>query len=388
MHSEDITIFKEQATLMDTYRFCDFDFSIRSDSERVLGVFRDIFRRFRTNGRGSGLSYYILTEGSPSGPSTLIVDDRVYTIEEPYDLIGYAYIRIINSALSKVVSHYLFHAASLSFGNKGSILSAASRGGKTTLTLELIKRGFNFLSDDITAISKSDYFLHPFPKGIGILPSTFKLCPEAELDSMGRLPMIGGGEKSLLDIGNLYPQRMGKPCQAKYLVFLGLKPETEGQTKKEEYLYVVMSRIDDNLLSDLKGIEGVKEVSIHPYRKYPVLRFLLNSKGPILSYVEEICNRHKVLIFDRSNGKEKKPDFSGVPRLEKIPRSAAAIELLGRMKGLSHAEMLKDGNGGTVTDLLMFFGKFLEGVECFYLTPGRLKERADRICELYIRGDA
>jgi len=379
MHSEDITILKEQSTFMDTYRFFDFDFSIRSDSERVLGVFMDIFGRFHTNRHGTELAYYILNKGSSFGLCAVIVDDRMYTVEEPDDLIGYAYMKIMDSALSRVLSHYLFHAAALSFNDKGIILPATSRSGKTTLTLELIKRGFNFLSDDVAAISKSDRLLYPFPKGIGMLPSTLELYPEAELDSLGSLPMIGGGEKKLLDIGAIYPGRIGGACQVKYLVFLGFEPEIKREIKGDEYLYIVINRITEELLSDIRSAEGVKDVSIYPYKKYPIIKLLLNGKGPVLSHVEEVCQRHQVLIFDSSNGKEKKVDFSGIPKLERIPKSIASIELLKRLKGVA---LLRDKHKSKITELIMNLGRFLEGVECFYLTPGRLKESADKICEL------
>ncbi len=385
---EDTATFKERAVFSDAYRFFNLDFSIRSDSRSVLEVFKAIFRHFlRSDNAPGGLSYYVVTADGFSGMSAVIADDRVYTVEEPYDLIGYAYMKIMNSALSKVASHYLLHAASLSFNGMGLILPAASGSGKTTLTVELLKRGFDFLSDDVTAISRTDCLIHPFPKGIGILPSTMELCPETELESLKHLPLIGGGVKGLIDIGDIYPERTGGPCRARYLIFLGSRPEMQIRAGDRQYLYVVVSRINEALLSDLKRIEGVKDVTIHALKKYPVLRFLFEGKMPFLSLIEDTCGRHRVLVFESSDGNEEKMDFSGAPRLEKVPKSTASIELLSRLKGLSHAGTLQGGNGVRGTDLLMFFGRFLKGVECLYLSPGRLKERADRICELYIRGD-
>ncbi len=381
---EDITVFKERAILRDAYRFFDFNFFISSDSEKVLETFRDIFRRFHlAKPDGIGATYFVLTKKNPTGQSAAVVDDRLYTIEKPDDLIGYAYMKIMDSALAKIEDHYLFHAAALSFKGRGIIFPAVSKSGKTTLTLELVKRGFKFLSDDIAAVSLSDNLLYPFPKSLGLLSPTLELYPEAELDSLKPLPMIGGGEKMLLDIEDMYPESVGDKCPLNYIVFLGGRHDKSLQTPHKKHLYIVVSRINDEIISELKLLEGVKDVSIYSCKKYPILELLLGERPPALSDIEEVCRGYGVVVFDSSDGKDEKVDFNGTPRLDGISRSKAALNLLRQLKRGSIPAIIKDKqNREGVPELLIRIGRLVEKSRCFYLSPGNLKERADKICEL------
>ena len=65
----------------------------------------------------------------------------------------------------------------------------------------------------------------------------------------------------------------------------------------------------------------------------------VNSRDQV--YVSSSCH-HQVVIFDSSNGREKKLDFSNVPRLEKVSKSTAAIELLRNLRGIYHMGLLQD----------------------------------------------
>jgi len=362
----------------DTYRFFDHEFSVRSESEEFSSAFREIFGRFHLDGgKGKGAAYRVLRGKGPDEGFEVTSDGRSYAVEEGGDLPGFAYMKITDSALSKVRSHYLFHAAALSSSDRGVILPAASKSGKTTLTLELVKRGFKFLSDDVSAVSKSDHKLYPFPKRLGLLPQTLELCPEAELDSLKMLPMIGCGQKKLLDIEDLYPGSTGGPCELKYLVFLG--PVMGTRREGEEDLYIVVSGVTDSLISDIREIDGVMDAAILPHRKYPIIKIITDGKRHVHSRIEEVCAGNGVLLFDASDGNEERPDFTATPELKKIPKSAAAVELLKRIKGVTSAKL---ESRGSMTGLFMEMGKVLSGVECFYLTPGSLEERAERLCEL------
>ena len=55
------------------------------------------------------------------------------------------------------------YAGVVSYQGKGLLLVADAEHGKTTLTLELVKRGFAFLSDEVAALGRIDHRVHPFP---------------------------------------------------------------------------------------------------------------------------------------------------------------------------------------------------------------------------------
>jgi hypothetical protein len=383
MTAEDRERIRAQAPHADTYQFFDLIFCIRSDAPEILATFRHIFSRFLIQpGKAAGRSYYILEKDRPSGAPRVMIEDKIYTMDHRDDIIGYAYMKLMESALSGIKSHFLFHAAALSSKGRGLILPAASKSGKTTLSLTLAGRGFDFFSDDVAAVSVPGHMLHPFPKGLGILPSTLELCPEAELDSLKSLPLIGGGEKKLLDIGDLYPGKIGRPCPVKYLVFLGKEPAAEKASKIRENLFIVINKYSDDLIQEIGKIEGIEDVRIHPYKKYPILKLALKGRGFLRFQLEAACRKHDVLIYDSSDGREEKADFTQTPVLEKMTTSAAALKLLKELKGGFRAAVLHDVCGGNITKLYMKIIDFLGPVQCYVLTPGGLEARADRICEL------
>ncbi|MCK5237881.1 MAG: hypothetical protein KAR06_12965, partial [Deltaproteobacteria bacterium] len=351
---------------------------------KVLAVFKDIFSRFLITDLERTDETYIILEGRGREPSRIVVGERVYTVAEPGDLIGFAYMKITDAALSSVSSHYLFHASTISYDDAGIILPAASRSGKSTLALELVKRGFNFLSDDIAAISRDDSQIYPFPKKLGMLSPTLELCPEAGAVALGNIPMIGGGNKMLLDICDIYPGSLGSACPLRYIVFLS---DVHGDDEfYGDTLYIVLSSVDDALIGDIGKMKGVNEVSIYSYNKHPILRLMLSDSSPSLFQIEEVCMNHNVLLFESSDGREKQPDFDGMPELKVISKTIATRKLFKKLKGGYGYSTLRNKCNGSITKLFMELGKVIEGADCFLLTPGMLKERADLICELVSEG--
>ena len=58
--------------------------------------------------------------------------------------------------MTRVRSHLLIHAGVVSRDGQGIILVADARHGKTTLVLELVRRGFQFLSDEMADLVCND----------------------------------------------------------------------------------------------------------------------------------------------------------------------------------------------------------------------------------------
>ena len=58
--------------------------------------------------------------------------------------------------IGRVRSHLLVHAGGVARRGQGFILAADAANGKTTLVLELLRRGFSFLSDEMAALSRGE----------------------------------------------------------------------------------------------------------------------------------------------------------------------------------------------------------------------------------------
>lgn len=367
------------ATHQAAYRFFDTEVVFRSDSSEILAHFDQIYGRFHVRFPvPSAPQCYVLTGDRPFGGPALVLDGKTHLINDPDTLFDYAHTSILNAALAQTRTHFLIHAAALSVNGAGIILAGHAGCGKTTLALELIRRGFRFLSDDIAAIACADHRLYPFPKSLGLWPGTRRLIPEA-----GRLSqeMVG---RQLVDIETIYPHRLGEPCRPRYLVVLtSLRGETE---QAGDTLYVTMDRVSEPLLAELSTIPEISGVAVINGQKLPVIRLSSLKHAFVEPAVEDICYRHQTLIFDVAKDGERPPDFDASPHLESLPKAEATLELLRRLRGGSRSAVLAHEFQGSTTRLYLALSEVVAKMACYRLFVGQLREMADLVYQV-VEGD-
>jgi hypothetical protein len=74
---------------------------------------------------------------------------------------------LVERAIELAPEVVVLHAAALSKGSSIVVLAGESGIGKTTLTLDLLTRGWSYLSDDVVPVLRSGDVL-PFPKPMGV----------------------------------------------------------------------------------------------------------------------------------------------------------------------------------------------------------------------------
>ena len=58
----------------------------------------------------------------------------------------------------------VLHAAAVTNGSRTVIIAGRSHAGKTTASLECVRRGFRYLTDEFVALDPTGTVLHPFPR--------------------------------------------------------------------------------------------------------------------------------------------------------------------------------------------------------------------------------
>ena len=204
---------------------------IQTDATDYLELLRETYSHFLVeipNHKGQvpfNASFSLKQEDQSTHPQ-LIINGEVMQFEDNRVLQSeYVHSLILSSLYSLVRSHYLFHAAALTFKEKGIILTADSGYGKTTLALALVQRGFRFLSDEIAAVGRKDGLLYPFPRGLHIRDNTFNLL---DLPVPGKKASRWFG-KYLIDIEDVFPDMIGGPASISHIFIInnGNIPEPE-----------------------------------------------------------------------------------------------------------------------------------------------------------------
>ncbi|MCF6155446.1 MAG: hypothetical protein E3K36_09370 [Candidatus Brocadia sp.] len=327
------------------------------------------------------VEFILLTNPDNSwGKPVLILDREVIPLNDTGLLDGYAYENILISIITRIRSHFLIHAGVVSYAGAGIILAADAMHGKTTLVLELIRRGFRFLSDEFAALGRNDRFVYPFPRSLRVRRGTLELAGFPS-EAAGAPLWLG---KLILDIEEIQPNCLGKVSSINHIIILKDPAEGEEDTgvnsRKELSIYV--DRLDDTFLATVSQIEGVTDVQTGNSSIYPMLKLHAIRTTPVLTQIEALCRDHRILVLDIIKGTKRRPAFQAPARLKEIPKSQAVMELLSRFQAGYRSELLKDEFGGSSTRLFMELSSAIAHANCYQLSVGPLQEMADLVCGL------
>jgi hypothetical protein len=364
-------------------RFFDQDMYIQSNSCTLIDLFARMYRRFQVHDALAPaqppIVFTVLTrpENLWSTP-VLITDKDVWPVQDPGLLEGYAcYELLLNAVVTRVRSHIFIHAGVVRCGGQGIILAADSNHGKTTLVMELVRRGCQFLSDDIAALGRTDRQVHPFPRSLRIRPGTLELIGCSHMAA--RAPLWLG--KLLVDIEDLRPASLGEAAAISHFVIVRDPAEAEGELPNgpERELGILVNRWDEAFLRAVRGIAGVTEVRTAVDHEYPLLWLRADRRMAVLSQIEALCQAQRILILDVIKRVESHPSFAAPARLEAIPKSQAVRELLRRFQGGHNSALLQEEFGGSSTRLFMEIAALVGQASCHQLMVGPLHEMADLV---------
>ena len=366
-----------------TLRFLDVEATIWSDDEAFINLFRQMYARFivpklSSVGLKSSAEFAYLTRSdNPWGKPLLLLDGEIWPLV-PRD---YAYINILKSIFSRIRSHLLIHAGAVAWGDQAALLVADTMHGKTTLVLELVRRGFKFFSDDVAALSRADGMIHPFPRALAIRAGTFKM-----FGMDGNLVGIPNDDpptwfgKRVLDIETVQPASLAKASPLRHIIILqSLKSASRQRVLSSEY-DLLLSHCNEAFLQAIHQIDGLKEVRQGQVNGYPLLRLSVSSPS-VISQVESLCQSHRILVLNLMPNNAP-PSFSGPAQLEKIVQSQAILALMAHFQGGLHSTLLQKEFGGRSIRLFMELARLVGGAKCYQLSLGPLQDMADLVREV------
>ena len=366
-------------------RFFDLEANIKSDSGKFISLFTQMYRRFQVDAplppAQTSAEFILLTKPDNQwGKPVIILDGEVLPLGDQRLLEGYAYESILSAIVTRVRSHLLIHAGVVSFNGQGVILVADARHGKTTLVLELLRRRFSFLSDEMAALGRTDHLVHPFPRSLRVRPGTLELvgfpnAAEYAPTWLGKL---------ILDIEEIKPGCLGNAVPISHIVILQDQTDNNGNIPdhSERELSILLDRLDDALLSGIRQNEDVFEVRVNIESGYPLLK--INAARPmfVLSQIEALCRKRQILVLNVVKGVEAFPAFKLPTQLKSLSKNQAVVELLRRFQGGYKSELLQNEFKASSTRLFMELSNLVVQANCHQLFVGPLNEMADLVCNM------
>ncbi|OGO04184.1 MAG: hypothetical protein A2Y73_05205 [Chloroflexi bacterium RBG_13_56_8] len=368
-------------------RFFDLEAEIRTDSQVFLDLFFRMYHHFQASSASvsppptAQAKFTLLSDPhNPWGVPVLLLDEEVVPLRDPQLLEGYAYERVLSSIVARVRSHFLIHASVASHDEKGIVLVADSSYGKTTLILELVRRGLKFLSDELAALGRADHLVHPFPRCLRVRPGTLALIGLPALTTATE-EWLG---KLLIDVDEIRPHSLGGAVPISHIIILQ-DPAEDRETRidsAERSLEIHVDHLNEDFLPMLREIEGVRGASADTERTYPLLTLRISRGAYPLPRIEALCQAQQMVILDIIKRGEHQPDFDVPARLGSISRSQAMMEILRRFQGGHQSVLLQEELGGSATKLFLELADVLSEAECHQLFVGNLREMGDLVCDL------
>jgi len=376
------------------YQMFDYTFEVRADSWPLIEQLDVFLNRFSVQEEKGGDIYYLIAEPSVFGSPAICIERKGYPVSDAQYLPGYALLLVMRNVSMRVTSHFLFHAGALHYRGKGFVFTASPGGGKSTLMLELLRRGFQFLSDDTTAVGVSDYRLYPFPLPLKMDESGMSLFQEAVASRFIATPLVDGEEREYIMQGLsnvehgsfhfdslicLYPEKdfhaFSSGCEKNQC------PEID-QEKEKGSTHAIIDILNEEMIRELRKDSRVEDIQVSPRCNFYNITIIWRGKRFTSSELEDVCSRHDVFLMAVSYGRSEMADYQSFPVLEKISKAQAALELLKSYRGGLQSLPLHKETQTSPALFLMKLGDLSRGVKGFVLSPGRLSEMADRVCDL------
>jgi hypothetical protein len=350
--------------------------SLFSDTAEVIDVFSAMYRHFIVlTPPAHGIHCYVLLQ-PPAGDQPLaIIDGTAHALFAGELFISHAHMLIFQHILERIDSHMLIHAGVVAKDGRGIVIAGHSAYGKTTLILELVRRGYQFFSDEFCPVSLHDFSIMSFPRCLGLRESS-PFLNDANRDSFLLLKNIGRGKKHIVDCNALFPDCIGSRCTALCLVFLrgalGAQP-AEHRNFYDIALYNNNQKIVDEII---QCDTGIMHVDTYAEKNYTVFRFSVPAGGHFTKKLNDLYARYKTEIFYRERIADAIPDFSSPPHIVPVAKSQASLEVLKNIRNLSEQSLLSKKLPSR-SALLLKIADFLSAVDCYDMQVGQLRKSAD-----------
>jgi len=376
----------EKATgrTLDHYEILGLKFGLETDSPEVRDFFRAAYRRFASVPGGPGDELRLVAALRPR-------DGRPHARagEERLDLSGRpmpenrAFLFLLGALMARVSRHLLLHGAAYGIGGRGFVLCGPPTAGKSTLVLELGRRGAVFLGDDVAPVERSTGRLQAFPRALGIrkgAEETARLDPSALAEGGAHeMPHKWLVDPEALGLRLPEPGEGSLPLEAVIMIDPALGAESE-ETPIRSF-EVALAEEDREVIAELGSIAGVSGLARLSGGEVTVYKFEIDRRARPMEALAECCRRHDDVVLYLEPSRPDRPPRPVEPLLQEAPWPPLLLDLGRELLNRGEGSALERDCGG-LAGLVAELGRVLKGARAYRLRPGTVDGTVDLLLHL------
>ena len=145
-----------------------------SNDKKIFNNFKILFQKFQIKTIDNKCDVdKIIVMNNSVGKYDIYVNDKIINKNCPKkEVLGLLIEEIFSQELLKNNEYIYLHGGAFSKNDSAIILLAPSNMGKTTLTLDFLKYGYSYYTDDIVFLNRSDLTITEFPKPLFLRKDT------------------------------------------------------------------------------------------------------------------------------------------------------------------------------------------------------------------------
>lgn len=336
-----------------------------SDLEPILYA----YSRFLDGDGGGRVDGWLKVDAANS---RILSDRQEWPLHTGVELVEQLYPRFLERFYDAAGRHAILHAGAVAPPDGDCVLLAAPAGhGKSTLTLELARRGWTFFSDDFAPLDLSCGEVSPFPRAVGIVPGS-EATPQPFGDQISSAqPTLFG--KQLVDPGCHERVKVAQLSDRRPAAHLFILSGNEGDAPTLE---IVFDRaFDVEFRRRLSALDGVRVVEESQEATLTRMTVETDPTKPTAQPLGELVTHPAVLYC--SKRWSQREGYASPPSCQPLSRRHAAEaigrELLNRRPG---GALLRRFNDNPV-EMLLELASTLRHTQCWSLQVGPLEATAD-----------
>ena len=301
-----------------------------ADSSEIIERFAKVYGRFiDTNQVETDMSFCIVRSSAHFRAPSLIAEHWLYELPDTDRYIEHAELIVFRHLLEQLDDYIVLHAGVVSREGRAIVMYGQSGFGKTTLTLELLKRGYGFMSDEFCPIRLSDFLIEPFERLVGLKRSS----PFYSLADPQQSVFLASEGKDFIDCADIFPCRPAEPCRA--AIFIEISGSKDSHTCPPGGV-----ALDINMCSDsttvpdaLRRLPGVTISGPLMKGSYAAYRVTASDSAAFMSNFNRIWKENAHDIFSVFPYKGEIDTYDRTP----VMRSVPAFEAL-TVAGIKYCE--------------------------------------------------